>query len=835
MNFGASDPLQNYQITSFAGVDFSTLENKVHMSRSPDASNMIINHNGHLEKRTGYRRLYQGEDRINGIFDFQPSTADEMLYIAHIGTKLYRIWMQDGNITKTLFLMDGLKNEKSRHFVFGDKLYILGAGYVQLAYREERIEVGFVKNIGTSEEVTDVWHGRTPGKTDGENMAEVISTDACLHAAYYTCTENIFTKSYAKGTKIDKASNLILPTKSETVKIERVCVLRGEDWTEWDLRYVSIGNNGKTVHLLGNPRFGSDVAPNTTFTDAFSFNKIKVVYREDPSVYAPLMYINRSAVPVRRWRDDGKTIDNSLFVWSYGNYALKGYAADEFLGKLPLDGDGIDSANFANGRRKVQFKIPEKSESAITAHVLYLTDEKSSAKIHRIIVDGVTVHDYSDTDMHTKLISNTTAACYVSRHDAFRMDPKGRFIEILYLAWHSDYDRKEYNKAINSHIVPGSVIEVDYTVLRSESDEDEQINECAIYGIYGGNNDTRVFLAGNPKHRNRDYASGLYDGSYFPNDMYTDVGSEASAIVGYHKLYSNQIIVKDDATEDASQYLRSLSMDEAGNVVYTLLQGHSTYGACAASSFKNVSGIPFYIGKGGVYTIAGTTVQNQNNTTLRSEQINKRFIEEDLSDAVCCGIGNKYIVATKSHMWICDTLFDLEWFCFEELPEITCLWPRGERLYFGTSDGRICVFSKDDEKNAYYDNLGPDGSTVGAEPVKCRWCTPVSAFDNWNMLKTIVNVYFSCMPYNDSSVHVYYNTSDEMDEEITTEHIALFDFADLHFDNFSFDTVRQPKPFATGVKAKNVYVFGVKLENVKPQPFGIVSVGYKFKYSKYVK
>jgi hypothetical protein len=74
-----------------------------------------------------------------------------------------------------------------------------------------------------------------------------------------------------------------------------------------------------------------------------------------------------------------------------------------------------------------------------------------------------------------------------------------------------------------------------------------------------------------------------------------------------------------------------------------------------------------------------------------------------------------------------------------------------------------------------------------------------------------------------------------MEEDIATEDIALFDFSEMNFGNFSFDTIRQPKPFATGVKAKNVYVFGIKLENAEAQPFGIVSVGYKYKYSKYVK
>ncbi|MBQ4160533.1 MAG: hypothetical protein IJD83_06330 [Clostridia bacterium] len=834
MNFGASDPLQDYQISSFAGVDFSTLENKVHMSRSPDSVNMIINTNGYLEKRTGYRRLHQGEAKVNGLFSFYSNEAKDTIYLMHAGTKLYRIWFMYDKITKTEFLMDGLKDTKSRHFVFGGKLYIIGAGYVQVAYRNGGLEYGIVKDIGTSDEIVEyAW---------GSN----VNSAARFKAKVYELESAISTKTGAAGTVILDVPQMNLPSTATSVKIEKVYVRvktsyhNAPDegtWVEWNLQYVSITDSGKAVRLLGNPMHGANVQ----FTNYFTYDAVKVVYHEESDVYAPLMFINRTAIPLKRYSNEEKTRDNSEYIADYDAHASEDWVEEQFRTVEPLDGDMVDSANFAHGRRKVQFKVPESTTKATCAYMLYLTGEKDKAIINRITIDGATVHDYMYTHVmqYAPSLTQTGVAAYVSRAAAIEADEDGRFIRLNEFVSVKEYSNSSnerwINVDVNTNMKPGSVIEVDFTVLHDADSDDEQINDCSIFGIYGGNNDTRVFLSGNPKFKNRDYASGLYDATYFSNGMYTDVGSEMSAIVGYQKLYSNQIVVKDDVASDASQYLRSLSLSEDGTATYTLLQGSCTFGANCISSFKYVGGVPFYIGPGGVYTIAGTTVQNQNNTTLRSIPINKRLLKENLEAAVCCRYDNYYVIAVGTHMWICDTVNNMEWFYFDSLPEITCLWTHGKRLYFGTADGRVCYFSDREEESAYYDNVGPDGNLDEASPVKCHWCTPVSAFDNWNMLKTVVNVYLSCMPYNDSSVHVYYNSSDDMDEDITTESIALFDFADINFGNFSFDGIRQPKPFATGVKAKNVYVFGIKLENAEAQPFGIVSVGYKYRYSKYVK
>lgn len=135
------------------------------------------------------------------------------------------------------------------------------------------------------------------------------------------------------------------------------------------------------------------------------------------------------------------------------------------------------------------------------------------------------------------------------------------------------------------------VISVTYMLTDGESDV---IDNCSIGALYGGSNDTRVFVSGNEKYPARDFASGLYDASYFPDTGYTDVGAQDSAIVGYHKLYGSMIIVKDGKGGDSAQYLRTFALKEnaAGSVVpiFAVKQGNISYGASSVSSFKNVGG-----------------------------------------------------------------------------------------------------------------------------------------------------------------------------------------------------------------------------------------------------
>ena len=78
LRFSSSAPEKIYTADEFVGVDFTSEPSKLSPKRSPEAKNMLVNKNGYVEKRTGYRRVLEAVGNINGIFEYV--CADDRLF-----------------------------------------------------------------------------------------------------------------------------------------------------------------------------------------------------------------------------------------------------------------------------------------------------------------------------------------------------------------------------------------------------------------------------------------------------------------------------------------------------------------------------------------------------------------------------------------------------------------------------------------------------------------------------------------------------------------------------------------------------------------------------------
>lgn len=134
-------------IEYFRGVDLNNSPSNVDRSRSPAAPNMIRDQVGKVRKRMGYTTVATAPDgaRINGVHHLGEET------LVHAGTKLYR-W--DG--AETFTELGEMADEKSRSFVFDEKLYLLdGTAY--------RVYDGTeLKNVSEDAFVPTIIISRTP-------------------------------------------------------------------------------------------------------------------------------------------------------------------------------------------------------------------------------------------------------------------------------------------------------------------------------------------------------------------------------------------------------------------------------------------------------------------------------------------------------------------------------------------------------------------------------------------------------------------------------------------------------------------------------------------------
>ncbi len=140
---GKSPPVYTSVYNQFLGVDFSTDPMLVDKSRSPYALNLISDEGGMPQRRPGWRRWQEIEDRagINGLFHCEFLGENHLL--CHAGEK---IWRWDGPAPTLLY--SGVSDRFSTGFYLMGKFYIL-TGREYLCYDGQTVApvVGYVPTV----------------------------------------------------------------------------------------------------------------------------------------------------------------------------------------------------------------------------------------------------------------------------------------------------------------------------------------------------------------------------------------------------------------------------------------------------------------------------------------------------------------------------------------------------------------------------------------------------------------------------------------------------------------------------------------------------------------
>lgn len=808
LSFSKAQTNKSITLSNFLGLDYDTHETSTDLRRSKYAKNLIVNQNGYVEKRTGYKRVFENTvtDNINGIFTYhaQIDGIFSDIHIMHIGTKLYKFSIaENGSFSNLTLMLEGMENKKTRAFEFGSCMYILGAKYVKIGVDEltKTVVCGFVSAISTESDTSTpqtIISNRTPSymdevKLDGttnnsinmSNIKKIISFDTSWNGLLNT-------------SEVEKYKFIVAPQENaKNINITAVYVTL--DNTRKEISYLDNTYTGSQLYSVKNDeKYGLYVTLNWNFVWAFidtsktaitylrQVTKVEVEFCDNSFVYVPEIVNNRNPIAITEVKGTDTSDVNTRF-----------------------GGNAVEGINMANPNKAITFYFNSTNLDKAWIRLYLMPDER--AQIYRIKINDYIWH-YSSFD---------TDANSTDRKQRLYISADGKYVDIL-----------------KSYLVTNlGISECTITVYFTSGKAKNYIEKCNIYGIFGGDNDTRVFLSGNPEYPCRDFKSGLYDAGYFSDLDYTDIGGDNSKIVGYQKLYTNQIIVKDGNGGSATQYLRSYTSDENGKGIFTISQGNDSYSANCISSFKNIGGYPFYIGKDGLYMMYGTNVKSETNTACKSTLINRNFTAADTENMICIAHKNMLYCYSKNDMYICDTKREFEWYYIDSLPNITCLWEYGNKIYFGDTSGKVYCFMDASEKNAYYDDIAIDGSIKSySKAIHAVWTIPQSAYEVFTNYKTIRNLHIACMPYNRSSVTIYYNSDEELNDEVLKENIDMFSFFDIDFNRFSFNTIKQPQEFATRVKLKNVYTFGITIENkAAGEPFGFIALTLTYRDGKVVK
>ena len=151
------------------------------------------------------------------------------------------------------------------------------------------------------------------------------------------------------------------------------------------------------------------------------------------------------------------------------------------------------------------------------------------------------------------------------------------------------------------------------------------------------------------------------------------------------------------------------------------------------------------------------------------------------------------------------------------------------RLYFGTSDGRLCVFKTDEDLMAAYSDDG--------EPILSYWTTKLDDLGDASSFKKIEKRHIGvvAMPFSASSAKIYY-LKNEFENVKDYGLGSVLDFDNMDFDNITFGIPEIPIYIATNKKQKKTKMFRMKIENNKVnEAFGIMQICLNYSYNNAIK
>lgn len=261
-----------------------------------------------------------------------------------------------------------------------------------------------------------------------------------------------------------------------------------------------------------------------------------------------------------------------------------------------------------------------------------------------------------------------------------------------------DYDTKSF-EFVGAPLGGVDAIEIQYQLLGE--DVSDRIRKCRFASAFGGANDTRAFLYGNPETPAVLYRSGIVDGkpsfSYFPETAFSLVGT-GEPITAVCRHYDRQLIFTTDAAYYS--YLEYMEgMEQRLVTGFPVLPLNGERGCIAPGQALLVENTPITLTEGGLFQWISTNIRDERNANCISEPIDQALQRENLSQGIL------YNRKETSELYLCVGEscyvynYRLKLFYRYQTPRIQGFCHE-DRLYFYTAEGIFAVGGNTDDGEA---------------------------------------------------------------------------------------------------------------------------------------
>lgn len=343
------------------------------------------------------------------------------------------------------------------------------------------------------------------------------------------------------------------------------------------------------------------------------------------------------------------------------------------------------------------------------------------------------------------------------------------------------------------------------------------ILKCSNAFLFGGSNDSRVFLYGNPEFPNRLFRSGVtdkgLDPSYFPENAFQNVGPDNEKIQGLKRQYDTAVIIKEHSIEHMAYEMGA----DGGFFPTRPLNGE--VGCIATGSIQLVENNPIFLSNRGVYMLTQSNVRDERNVTMISLRVNKKLLTEDLINAISEDYERRYILSFPNGRAYVYDYYNEAWYIWDNI-NASCFIEYKGKLYFGT-EGTICRFKEPGNTKNYND----DGIAINS-----YWQSKLFDFGVPYMTKLVEKVFFNLKPNVHTSTKLTFRT-DRKEYNFALEHrLDQVNFWNMDFSKFGFITSQLPQEIATKVKAKKITYLQLTFTNNEiDEPMALLNIDLKYR------
>jgi hypothetical protein len=356
----------------------------------------------------------------------------------------------------------------------------------------------------------------------------------------------------------------------------------------------------------------------------------------------------------------------------------------------------------------------------------------------------------------------------------------------------------------------------------------DRVKKCTFSVAFGGSNDTRMFISGNPNMPEYAWRSGLYDPTYWPENGFYKYPEK---IRGFSKQYDYLVVHREGGIHQITY-----SVNDAGAVSFPSKPINDEVGTIATQSIQIIENNPVSLSKDGVYMVTASNVRDERNVTHISLTVDRKLLlESSLEQAVSIDYDKKYWLALNGNVYVLDYAQKTDvtpygkWYIYDNIPS-SCFLEKDGFLYFGSSsDGLVYRFFKETNDAISYND---DRAAINA-----YWKSKPLTFGAEERYKLIDCMYIGLKPSGATSVNVSYET-DKRKRDVETDNLKfnLFDFSTFDFSNLTFHNSPFPQEFKKKIAEKKITHYQLTITNNKlNESLTVLSLVIKYTFLNFIK